>query len=324
MADNIDKNATGVVPVASDDIGGIAFQRIKIVTGTDGVNGGDISPTNPLPVIDSDATATGTITTTDAVVAAPAGAGATVSGSSTAGSLVALACPGGDSAWNVMIKNLTSGTLYFEVSLNSTNGTDGDWINVNGRQTGIVNTILSGNTTTNGVYRGNTSGVNYFRIRSVGALSGTPVITIRHSAGVGAVFLNASIPAGSNNIGFVTDKTAATLGVTVTGAAAAIATLTLPAAGAGLFHYITSIDITLYNAAARTGSATPVLVTTTNLPGAHVWNFPSAGAIGTVDRFSLTPTDPTRSSVANTATTIVGPATAGILWRINATYYTTT
>lgn len=113
-----------------------------------------------------------------------------------------------------------------------------------------------------------------------------------------------------------------TLAVTATGAAAAAVTATLPAAGAGLFHYITSIEITLYSTAARTGVAAPVLVTTTNLPGSPVWDFTSAGAIGTRDTFQLTPATPLRSSTANTATTIVAPVVTGGLWRINVTYYT--
>lgn len=157
----------------------------------------------PFPTINPDVTASGTITVTDAVVAAPGGAGATVSGASTAGSLVHLACPGGDSAWNVQVTGLTSGTLYFEESLDSTTGTDGNWIAVNARQSGIVNTTTGYSTTTSGVFRGNTSGAKWFRVRSVGALTGTPAVVIRMSSGTGAIFLNASLPTGNNVIGYV-------------------------------------------------------------------------------------------------------------------------
>ncbi len=38
------------VPVAVDDIGGNKFQRIKLIHGADGVNDGDVSAANPLPV----------------------------------------------------------------------------------------------------------------------------------------------------------------------------------------------------------------------------------------------------------------------------------
>lgn len=154
-------------------------------------------------ILDADAFATGTITATDTVAPAPQGAGAFVNGSSPAASLVALACPGGDSAWAVQITGLTSGTLYFEESLDSTTGIDGNWIAVNGRQTGVVNTVLGIFASANGMYRGNTSGVKYVRVRSAGILVGTPAIIIRISGGSGAIFLNASVPAGTNPIGSV-------------------------------------------------------------------------------------------------------------------------
>lgn len=36
-------------PVATDEIGGVDYQRIKLVHGADGVNAGDVSAANPLP-----------------------------------------------------------------------------------------------------------------------------------------------------------------------------------------------------------------------------------------------------------------------------------
>jgi hypothetical protein len=104
------------------------------------------------------------------------------------------------------------------------------------------------------------------------------------------------------------------------GAAAAAVTVTLPAAGAGLFHHIDAIEITLFNSAARTGSATPVTVTSTNMPTSIAWTFPSAGAIGTVDRYLKSSDRPIKSATANTATTIVCPATTGVIWRVNVLY----
>lgn len=117
----------------------------------------------------------------------------------------------------------------------------------------------------------------------------------------------------------------AIIGVTVTAAAAAAATLTLSAAGPGLFHCITHLQIVKYNSAAVTGTATPVLVTSTNLPGSPVWTFPRFGAIGQIGPADVQPlafTRPLRSAVANTNTTIVCPATTGVLWRVTAFYYT--
>jgi hypothetical protein len=50
MADNVTLPGTGAV-VASDDIGGFQHQRIKVTLGADGVNDGDVSASNPMPVM---------------------------------------------------------------------------------------------------------------------------------------------------------------------------------------------------------------------------------------------------------------------------------
>lgn len=51
MADNTTLNAgSGGDVIASDDISGVKFQRIKLIHGADGVNAGDVSTVNPLPV----------------------------------------------------------------------------------------------------------------------------------------------------------------------------------------------------------------------------------------------------------------------------------
>lgn len=50
MADNFTANAgSGGSTFASDDIGSIQFPRVKITTGADGVNDGDVSTTVPMP-----------------------------------------------------------------------------------------------------------------------------------------------------------------------------------------------------------------------------------------------------------------------------------
>ena len=55
MADNTTLNVgTGGDTIASDDIGGIKHQRVKITVGADGVNDGDVSSANPLPVMTVD------------------------------------------------------------------------------------------------------------------------------------------------------------------------------------------------------------------------------------------------------------------------------
>jgi len=116
-----------------------------------------------------------------------------------------------------------------------------------------------------------------------------------------------------------------TLGVTATGAANAAVTLTLPAAGAGLFHYITSIVIQRAGAAALTGTAA-LVITSTNLPGDPAWSVGNAcPAGGSITDLRFEPAVPHRSSVANTNTSIVCPVPgAGVLWRINVTYFVAT
>lgn len=63
--DNTTLNAgTGGDVIATDDIAGVKYQRVKIVQGADGVNDGDISSSNPLP-IDGTVTVSGTVAVTD-------------------------------------------------------------------------------------------------------------------------------------------------------------------------------------------------------------------------------------------------------------------
>lgn len=58
MADNTTLNTgSGGDVIASDDIAGVKFQRIKLIHGADGVNDGDVSSSNRLPV-----TTSGTVT----------------------------------------------------------------------------------------------------------------------------------------------------------------------------------------------------------------------------------------------------------------------
>lgn len=57
MADNTTLNSgTGGDTVASDDISGVKFQRVKLTLGADGVNDGDVSSSNALPVSDNGST----------------------------------------------------------------------------------------------------------------------------------------------------------------------------------------------------------------------------------------------------------------------------
>lgn len=118
----------------------------------------------------------------------------------------------------------------------------------------------------------------------------------------------------------VTDARRADQALSATAAAGSALTLTLPAV-ANQFHLISSLEITAYSTAARTGSATPVVVSTTNL-GGLAWTFASAAAVGTTDVRTREDGVPLRSATLGAATTIVCPATAGVLWRASVTYWT--
>lgn len=115
---------------------------------------------------------------------------------------------------------------------------------------------------------------------------------------------------------------ASTLHVTATAAANTLTTATLPAAGQGLHHYITSIDLTRNATAALAGTAT-IIHTTTNLPGSPAWSVGNAMAAGgTQIDVQYRPTTPLKSLTANTATTVVMPAAGiAVLNRINVSYY---
>lgn len=125
--------------------------------------------------------------------------------------------------------------------------------------------------------------------------------------------------ANITDIPLIVDNSQSNLALTATGAAAAAVTLTLPAA-IGKFHSIVRLEITAYTTVARVGGVTPVIVTTTNISGTPAFTFASAAAVGTTDSKIAEPTLPIKSLVANTATTIVCPATASIIWRVNCFY----
>lgn len=113
---------------------------------------------------------------------------------------------------DALITGLTSGTLYFERSLDSTTGTDGNWTSASVRQAGLTVGDLAISSTTNGEFRGVAAGAKWICVRSVGALTGTPAITIRLSDATGGVFISHSLPSGSNVLGGVTQSGAPLLG----------------------------------------------------------------------------------------------------------------
>lgn len=301
-------------------VDGGAEQQILTLADSTGKVLGDAA--SPLPVTNPNATASGTISATDAVVAAPGGAGALLSGTSTAASYVSMAVPAGhcDSVFQ-FTGTFGGGTLYTEMSVDSTNGINGNWIAMQERQTGVLNTNIGYGFTVAGYYRGNISGASWIRARVVGATAPSIAVVLVTSSATGATFQNASLPTGNNTIGTILER-ASDLALTAVGAAGAAVTLTLPAPAAGLFHYITSLTIQRYASAALTGAAAPIVVTSTNLPGAAAWSFDTAGAIGVSQVQQVSMTAPLKSSAAATATTIAAPIATGVIWRISATYYT--
>lgn len=298
-------------------------QRVKVSFGDDGISR-DVSPAFPLPVINPDDTAVGTISATDIVVAAHGGNGVLLTGTPTALSFIALPIPGGESAWAVQLTGtFGGGTVWFETSADATTSTNGNWTTLSMRTIGTNTTVIADSTTIAGLFRGNTSGMTYLRVRITGATTPSVAVVLRASNAPGPLALNAALPFGTNRIGEVALR-AADLAITVTAATGVGATLTLPAPAAGQFHYITGLYLLIYSTAARTGTATPILVTTTNIPGGRSFLFGTAATIGTVERLFEDFALPIKVLAAATATTLVAPIVTGGIWRLTATYYTAT
>jgi hypothetical protein len=153
----------------------------------------------------------------------------------------------------------------------------------------------------------------------VGGLQKIRIRLTTYTSGSALVSINSDACASISP--YIRDQKAATLSVTATGAASAAVTLTLPAVG-GLRHYIDRISVVRSATAALTASATPVLVTTTNLPGSPALTFGSDAAGIGVDReqFFEFGGAGLAASAMGTATTVVAPVYTGVIWRINASY----
>lgn len=68
MADNVDITPGAGATVAADEIASVKYQRMKLTLGADGVNDGDVSSANPMPVGLSDRSTTGTISALNGTV----------------------------------------------------------------------------------------------------------------------------------------------------------------------------------------------------------------------------------------------------------------
>jgi len=158
-----------------------------------------------------------------------------------------------------------------------------------------------------GAWIGSCAGFRQVRARVTAWTSGASQATLCAQPGV--------IDPGT--MGAVTGMTG-----TITQAAGVAATLTLASPGAGLRHYLTYLSINRFAGVALTAAATPVIVTTTNIPGSLAFTFPAdALALGAMDRWREDFAYAIASTAQGTATTIVCPATTGVIWRVTAGYY---
>jgi len=213
-------------------------------------------------------------------------------------------------------------TLVFEGS-----GDNVNWAPMNGVANAGFGTATG--TTATGAWQFDAVGVPYFRVRATALTSGTVTGAIIATANGSIV----SLEQGSTGAGTSGSETAlvariinqaSTLTQSSAGAANGALTVTLPAAGAGLFHYITGVEITRVNGATVTTVGTPLSITTTNLQGARKWTVGNLIVAGgtlidvNIDRSSA----PLKSVTANTSTTIVMPVPGTtVQWQCNVDYY---
>jgi hypothetical protein len=167
--------------------------------------------------------------------------------------------------------------------------------------------LIAAAASTQTAYIANCAGFNRVRARVTTFTSGSATATlVANNALINELFGSGVSP----------------LAVTATGASGAAVTLTLPAPGAGLRHYITGIRIRRFAAATLTAAATPVVVTTTNLPGSVAFTCGAealaqgVAAQEVIEDFAF----PLMATAQNTATTIVCPATTNVIWRATAWY----
>jgi hypothetical protein len=203
-------------------------------------------------------------------------------------------------------------TIVFEATIDGTNYFG---LSAFANQQNIAGTLIQEQyvpsvtitTTATGFYTIEVGGFRRVRCRVSAYTSGNVIVTARSSVSDHIIY---------------TRPLPTTLIVSATAAANTNAVATLLAAGAGMFHYITSIQITRNATAALAGTAT-LVHTTSNLPGTLAWSVGNAMAAGgTQVDVDLQPSNPIRSSVANTNTVITAVAAgAGVLARVNVTYY---
>lgn len=164
-------------------------------------------------------------------------------------------------------------------------------------------------TTLTGFYTVGVSGFKRVRVRVSAYTSGNVTVAARASIADQIIYAR-PIPS--------------TLMVTATAAVNTGATATLPAAGVGMFHYITKIELVKLYSVIGVAAGAGVIITSTNLPGGPAWTTEQlasvAGTVVKVIDYEFT-ANPLKSLVANTATTFVAGAQLQTIWRWNVSYY---
>ena len=196
-------------------------------------------------------------------------------------------------------------TLVFEATIDGTNYFGLPALNI------LTETMLAAvviTTTQASQYVVGVSGYRRVRCRVSAYTSGNVIVASRASNADTAIYAR-PIPA--------------TLGVTGTAAVNTGVTATLAAPGAGLFHYITKIELIKLYSVVGVASGAGTIITSTNLVGNPAWTTEQrAGAAGdTITVINWEQTQPIKSSVANTVTTFVAPAQLQTIWRWNIQYY---
>jgi len=120
----------------------------------------------------------------------------------------------------------------------------------------------------------------------------------------------------------VSEQRAGTLHISTTAAVNTATAVTLPAAAAGLFHYITSIELVKLYSVVGVAAGAGVITASTNT--ALVWTTEQlASAAGTAVRVvTYSPTTPLKSTTAATNTSFTAPAQLQTIWRWNVSYFT--
>lgn len=209
----------------------------------------------------------------------------------------------GSSTVSLDLRGTFSQTVQVQGSIDGTN-----WSVIPVRPTTGGVFVLAVVGTVSGTWMGSCTGYRKVRAIVTAYTSGGPTATLMAS--------NAFFDDFARN-GGVTP-----LLVTATGAAAAAVTLTLPAPGLGLRQYLTYLSVNRFAAALLSAAATPVLVTTTNIPGTLVLSLPAeAAAQGTLFPWCEDFAYPLMATAQNTAVTIVAPVTTGVIWRLTAGYF---